>query len=527
VKIVRFAGNLLWILAAGLSLRAQDVKDSEKQDLKSIEKKVSEFSLANGLHFIVMERHAAPVASFHTYVNAGSMNDPAGESGMARLVERLAFKGTDAIGTRNWAEEKKAMDAIEDGYDRMEAEANKGAKADQSRVEMLRTQVKLAMENARRSVNPGEYLQTFKDNGSTEPVARTTPAATEFSFTLPSNRTEIWFLMESQRMLRPVFRDFYGEREAEREEFREHYVGSPQTRLLLELLATAFKVYPYRNPPTGWPSELMSLRRSQAKAFFERYYAPGNITIAICGDVDPAEIKRMADRYFGPMVARPAPPPVRAEEPSQDGPRTVVVESTAAPVLAVAYKRPDLNDRDDAAFDVLQLMLAQGPTAYLPSNLVEGKHVAASIQAIATFPDGKGPNLFLFLLNPAPGHTVEENQQALEDALQRFKAAPIDAQAVERAKAVGRAGLLRTMAGNGAMATLLAMHHVIYGDWRKVFTNLEELNKVSADQITRVAERYFVPTGRTIAYSVAPGQSDPVRPPVAKPVTPRKTGQVQ
>src|ERR1019366_2408507 len=153
------------MLAAGLSLPAQNLKDFEK--------KVNEFSLPNGLHFIVLERHDAPVVSFHTYVNAGGMNDPAGHTGLARLLERLAFKGTETIGTRNWAEEKKALDAIEEVYDRMEAEANKGAKADQSRVDMLRTQVKLAVENARRSMVANEYLRIFEENGAAESTAQT------------------------------------------------------------------------------------------------------------------------------------------------------------------------------------------------------------------------------------------------------------------------------------------------------------------------------------------------------------------
>jgi predicted Zn-dependent peptidase len=515
---VRLAGNLLWILAAGLSLPAQDLKD--------IEKKVSEFSLPNGLHFIVMERHDAPVASFHTYVNAGSMNDPAGESGLAHLLERTAFTGTQSIGTRNWNEEKKALDAIEEAYDRMEAESNKGVKADQSRVDMLRTQVKLAAENARRGLVAGEYLRIFQENGSAEPTARTSPASTEFSFTLPSNRSELWFLMESQRLLHPAFREFYLEREASGEEYRQRYEASPQPKVLLELLATAFRVYPYRNPPTGWPSDLMNLRRSDAQAFFDRNYLPSNITVAICGDVDLPEIKRMAERYFGPMAAKGPVAPLRAEEPVQIGPRTAIVESPGQPVLAVAYKRPNQFDRDDVVFDVIQLMLGQGRSALLTSELIEEKHVAVRAQAIATFPDGKGPSLFAFLLTPAPGRTVEENRQALEDLLQRFKTAPIDLVALERAKAVGRAGLLRLLGSNSNMAALLASHHANYGDWRKLFTNLDDLNRVTADQVSRVANLYFVATGRTTAYSVPPGQSDPPRP-APKPQTPRQTGQGQ
>src|SRR3989442_14904206 len=99
------------------------------QSLKEFEKKITEFTLANGLHFILCERHEAPVVSFHTYVDAGSVDDPSGRTGLAHMFEHMAFKGTPAIGTKNWTEEKKALDGIEAAYDRLDAERNKGPHA--------------------------------------------------------------------------------------------------------------------------------------------------------------------------------------------------------------------------------------------------------------------------------------------------------------------------------------------------------------------------------------------------------------
>ena len=107
------------------------------QNLKEFEKKVTEFTLANGLHFIVVERHEAPVVSFHTYVNAGSADDPSGETGIAHMFEHMAFKGTESIGSKNWPEEKKAIDHEEEVYDRLDAERNRGVKADPKKIEAL------------------------------------------------------------------------------------------------------------------------------------------------------------------------------------------------------------------------------------------------------------------------------------------------------------------------------------------------------------------------------------------------------
>jgi predicted Zn-dependent peptidase len=264
------------------------------QDLQELQKKASDFTLPNGLHFIVLERHESPVVSFHTWVNVGSVDDPAGETGLAHMFEHMAFKGTETIGTRNWPEEKKALDAVEEAYDRMEAEANKGIKADSMRVDMLRNQLRVAADSAQRLSASGEYRRVFEEAGALDLNATVSATSSEFFYSLPSNRVEFWFLMESQRLHHPVFRDFYREREAVLEEYRQRVEANPQGRLLEEVLAAAFQAHPYRNPSGGWPSDIPNLRRARAQAFYERYYVPGNITIAIVGDVVAADAKRMA-----------------------------------------------------------------------------------------------------------------------------------------------------------------------------------------------------------------------------------------
>src|SRR5437762_13321406 len=107
------------------------------QNLKEFDKTVSEFTLANGLHFIVIERHEAPVVSFHTYVKAGSLDDPAGQTGLAHMFEHMAFKGTPYIGSRNWPEEKKALDEVEDLYAKLEEERRKDLRTNSNKIEKL------------------------------------------------------------------------------------------------------------------------------------------------------------------------------------------------------------------------------------------------------------------------------------------------------------------------------------------------------------------------------------------------------
>src|SRR6202020_3531769 len=127
------------------------------QNLKEFQKKVTEFTLPNGLHFILAERHEAPVVSFHTYVNAGSVDDPSGETGIAHMFEHMAFKGTETIGTKNYPLQRKALDEVEHVYDEYDAERNKGLKADPKKLENLQEQLKAAMEKADSYVIPNAY----------------------------------------------------------------------------------------------------------------------------------------------------------------------------------------------------------------------------------------------------------------------------------------------------------------------------------------------------------------------------------
>ncbi|HLK68356.1 MAG TPA: pitrilysin family protein [Bryobacteraceae bacterium] len=488
--------RLCTILAAALTLQAQD--------LKEFEKKVTEFTLPNGLHFIVAERHEAPVVSFHTYVNAGSVDDPSGETGLAHMFEHMAFKGTDTIGTKDWASEKKALDAIEEIYDRLEAERNRGPKADEGNIGALEAKLNRAIEEAQRFVEPNEYTRVIEESGGVGMNAGTALDSTEYYYSLPSNRIELWFLLESQRFLHPVFREFYKERDVVMEERRMRVESSPQGKLQEDFLTTAFAAHPYHNPPGGWPSDIASLRSSQAKAFFDKYYVPSNVIMAIVGDVNPADAKRMAERYFGPWQGRPQPPLVHTVEPPQPGPKTAIVESASQPIELIGYKRPDQYDKDDAVFDVIQLVLSHGRTGLLYKELVQDKKIALAAQVIGNFPGSRYPNLFTFVLVPSLGHTIEENQKALEDLLSRFEAQPVDAAALTRAKTQARAGVIRQLGNNSGLASLLTTYYAAYGDWRKLFTSLDELNKVTAADVQRVALRYFVTDSRTSAYTRQP-----------------------
>ncbi len=474
------------------------------QSLQDFEKKVTEFTLANGLHFIIVERHDAPVVSFHTYANVGSVDDPNGETGIAHMFEHMAFKGTQTIGTLNWPEEKKALDAIEQIYDRLDAERNKGFRADPKKIEALEAEVKQAIAKADSFVEPNEYDRIVESNGGVGMNASTAEDSTNYFYSFPSNRLELWFLLESERFLQPVFREFYKERDVVREERRMRVESSPQGKLVEMMLATAFAAHPYRVMPGGWASDIDNFRRTEAEKFYKIYYTPGNITIGIAGDVRPADAKRLADKYFGRLPRRPLPPIVHTVEPVQEGEKRVAVASPAQPFLVIAYKRPDQYSADDATLDVLSEVLSGGRTGIIYKELVRDKKMALAAQSIATFPGGKYPSLYLFFVIPSTGRSLDENEKAVYEIIERVKKEKVDAAAIDRVKTKLRADLIRKLDSNSGLASEMCSYSVNYGDWRKLFTQLEDYNKITADDVQRVAKTYLTQTARTVAYTYAP-----------------------
>jgi predicted Zn-dependent peptidase len=249
----------------------------------------------------------------------------------------------------------------------------------------------------------------------------------------------------------------------------------------------------------GWASDIDNLRATDAQAFFAKYYVPSNITIAIVGDVQPAKMKALAAEYFGRLLKRPNPPPVITVEPKQEGPRRVEVDSPAQPVELLAYHRPDQQSPDDPVFDVIADILSGGRTSIIYKDIVRDKRLSLDAGATATMPGGKYPNLFFFYLVPSQGHTSEENEKELDAVIANFKKTLVDDATLERTKTKTRANLIRQLDSNAGLAQLLASYQANFGDWRKLFTSIDDIDKVTAADVQRVARQYLTPENRTIA----------------------------
>ena len=473
------------------------------QNLEEFEKRVTEFTLDNGLHFIVLERHQAPVVSFYAHVDAGSVNDPGGKTGLAHMFEHMIGKGTGEVGTKNWADEKVELDQVEELYDKLENERRKGLRADAEELKRLQADLDAAIAKANKLVIPNAFPQVVEVNGGVGFNAGTGNDYTVYFYSLPANRIELWFNLQSEWFRQPVYREFYKERDVVREERRMRVESSPQGKLQEALMSTAFVAHPYRSL-VGWASDIDNLRATDAANFHQTYYVPSNVTIAIAGDVDPKQVKQLAEKYYARIPAGPTPPAVVTVEPEQYGEKRVQVESPAQPFLMMAYKRPDQRHEDDPVFDVISSILSSGRTGKMYTKMVRDEKIALAAGAAAAFPSAKYPSLFLLYAVPNMNKTVEENEAAVEEVLEGLKKEKVDEETLQRVKTKIRAGLIRQLASNRGLAGQLAFYHVNYGDWRMLFNGIEIIEKVTADDVQRVARKYFDKKNRTVAYHVKP-----------------------
>jgi predicted Zn-dependent peptidase len=476
-------------------VRADTQSSSIQPYLDGVVKKVTEFTLDNGLKFIVLENHDAPVISFVTYADVGGVDEPDGKTGVAHFLEHMAFKGTQTIGTIDYKQEKPFLDRL----DLIAAEIDTATEAgNKEKAEKLKEELKKVDEEAKKFVKQNEYGQIVEQAGGVGLNAATTTEATFYFYSFPANKLELWMSLESERFLQPVFREFYKEQQVILEERRLRTDNSPLGQMIEAFIDKAFTVHPYRRPVIGYNRDISNLDRRDIQDFYDAYYPPNNLTIAIVGDVNPQQIKDLAKTYFGRFPAGKKPQPVTAIEPPQTEAREVVVKLPTQPWYLEGYHCPSINDPDNAVYQVISSLMSDGRTSRLYKSLVEEKQIALSAQGFNGFPGDKYPNLVLFYAMTAQGHTVEELATSLQQEIARLKTEPVSQQELDRVKNQLKAGLLRSLDSNLGMARLLTEYEAKTGSWRNIFQQLERLAAVTPQDIQRVSQKTFTPENRTV-----------------------------
>jgi predicted Zn-dependent peptidase len=472
--------------------------------------------LPNGLTLILCERHEAPVFSFYTEVNAGSVDDPQGESGLAHMFEHIAFKGTTEIGTTNYAAEKVALDKVEKDYASYDAEYKKHVGQDKAKLATLKKTFEDDITAAQKYVIPNQFSEIAEENGATGINASTAEDTTQYFWSMPSNRLELWAYLESSRIGWPVAREFYKERDVVNEERRMRIDSSPQGRLIEEFLAAAYMAHHYGVPTVGWESDITQVSAAEADTFHKKYYVPANIVVAVVGDFDTKTALPMMERYFDAIPSGPPPEDLTTVEPPQTAERNVVLHEATQPIYLEGYHKPDYRSPDDAVYDAITDIFSNGRTSRLYRSLVRDQRIAVVAEGFSGFPGVKYPGLFAFYAVPMQGHTAEEMAPAIHKELDLLKTTDVTDAELERFKTRARADLLRSLGDNAGLANILADYQTKFGDWREMFRELQQINAVSKADIRRVAQKTFVDSNRTTArieFAAPHRPSPPVEPP--------------
>ncbi|MCS6952577.1 MAG: pitrilysin family protein [Bryobacterales bacterium] len=486
--------SLRFVFAAWLAATPLAAQES----FAEIQKRVSEFVLPNGMRFLVLERHNAPVASFLTWADVGAAQEVKGITGLAHIFEHMAFKGTDTIGTNNYAEERLSLERVDQAFAALQAERRKGAGADPQKLKQLEAEFQAAQERAGKFVVPNEFAEAITREGGRGLNASTSWDWTTYYYSLPSNAIELWFYLESERFLKPVLREFYKERDVVMEERRMRTESNPIGKLLEEFLAAAYKAHPYGEPVVGHMSDLENITRADAEAFFRKYYSPANLTGVIVGDVDPARVRKLAEKYFGRIPGGPKPESLRTVEPPQEAEKRVTLRLQAQRLVFVGYHKGNILHPDHAVYEALSSLLSEGRSSRLYRSLVRDKKVAVQAFGFPGLPGEKYPGLFLFAAFTAPGRTNEEVEKALDEEIEKLKTELVKPEELEGVKRRARANLLDQLRDNSTMALQLARWQVLTGDWRNLFRYLERIEAVTAADIQRVARATFTRANRTV-----------------------------
>jgi predicted Zn-dependent peptidase len=467
------------------------------QTFDVMKKQVKVHTLANGMKFIVLERHEAPVASFHMYSDVGSANESYGITGISHILEHMAFKGTKTVGTKDFAAESKVLDELDSVNDQMKREEAK-PNPDPAKVAELKTKFTDLEKKAKEYVVNNEYFDMMMREGDNGVNAYTSSDATQYINYLPSNRLEFWMAVTSDRFLNPVFREFYKERDVVMEERRLGLETQPTGKLLEDFMAVAFKAHPYHHEVIGHMSDLQSITRKDVEDYFVRFYSPSNLTVGVVGDVKADEVFKLADLYFSRIPSGPRPEPVRTKEPEQWGERHVAVVALSQPYLIVGYHIPDAKHKDSPALEALANIIGRGRSSRFYQSLVKDKKIAIQAMSMSGFPGEKFPNLIVFIAVPAAGKNSAECLTAIDEEIEKFKKESVTEDELTKFKRSTIKSLLGQMKSNTQMAALLTYADVVLGGYEKGFDQIEQYKAITAEDVKRVANQYLLKKNRTI-----------------------------
>lgn len=422
-------------------------------------------------------------------VRAGGVDEHPGQTGIAHFLEHMAFKGTTTIGTSDFTKERVLLEKLEELRER---ERNNET-IDQKRLLEINEQLEALVKD-------NEYSRLYIERGAVGLNAQTSKDYTSYTVSLPNVAFEFWCWMESERLLHPVFRQFYKERQVVLEERRMRFNNDPDGKLYEALLSTAFFAHPNRYPVIGWESDVQNLTARDMELFYHEHYHPEKIVLSVVGDVDPELAKQLIERYFNRLPKRELRVPSNiTEEPKQEGERSVEIRFDAEPQLMLAYHKPTFPDRDDAAFAILHSLLSSGRASLFYKELVQKKQLASSAGS-SEAPGTLYPNLFYVSAVPQRGVPNSQLRDEIQALFERLKGVQVRDNELKAAKRKVRVEFLEALSSNAGLAGHLGESELLYNDWRAIFKVYDQILETTAADIQRLAQVYLDKKNRTYVH---------------------------
>ncbi len=479
------------------SLRAQQVA-------------VQEYVLQNGLRFLMIPKKGDPNVAAGWIARVGSVNERPGITGLSHLFEHMMFKGTHVVGTTDIKKDLELMTRM----DEVKAEIRKEEQAQIRRLRLgeiedlqdpknrterhnkLLQELAAIEKESKALIVQNEFDKIYTGAGGSGLNAGTSEDFTAYFINVPANKLELWFWMESDRLMNPVFREFYSERDVVREERRLTTESTPTGKYDEQFNAMFWTSSPYSWPVVGWPSDLDGITRQEALDYFAMNYAPNNVTACLVGDFDPAQAKALADRYFGRMKRYPRDqPPVRTREVEQMAEKRMIAFAETNPEVQIRYHSVADGHTDEPALLVLGSLLS-GRTGRLYKSLVLDQKVANSVAAGQN--GMKWAGYFMLSGVAKPGSAPETVEQAIYKEVEKLQKEKVGERELQKVKNQFAASNFRRL-----NTPFLVMLQILIADanrgWQSFNEDPKKIAAVTAEDVQRVADKYFKPEKRAVA----------------------------
>lgn len=478
------------VFATVAAVVPQSLADDSSSSLATMVSKVHYETLPNGVRVILYNRGIAPVFSGAVVVRVGGSDEVVGQTGISHLFEHMAFKGTRTIGTNDFGRERRLLARLEE----IALESNA--------AQDLSPEQKAEWDEIHKELKEiwvsDDFSRRYEKQGAVGQNATTDKEFTKYFVDLPRSAFEFWCQMESDRLIRPVMRQFYQERDVVLEERRMRSDDDPGGRLYELLLGVAYQRHPYRAPVIGYEKDIRSLTATKLEEFRKRYYVPSNIVVSVVGRVNPEEDMKVIARYFGaipkgPEIIRDIP--VEAEPA---GERRATIKMAASPQVIVAYAKPNYPHPDDPPLSVAAEILSGSKISPLYVELVRRRQLAAGI-VNEEGPGNAYPNLLMFGATVKAPHTTDQLLRAFDSVVDRFRrTGPTEAQLEIAKRAIGMS-FLGHLQSSQSLALDFASSELMYGSWKASVEWYEKMSQVTVEDVKRVVDTYLVSDRRTIA----------------------------